>query len=87
MGQGNNSIFYKNFIKAEKAVEAVVFNSASELAGEFTLLVVAYPSESLEETEKLIRKTIADFETEVLMTEKINDLLVPLKFSIIRSIG
>lgn len=43
MGQGNNSIFYKKFVKTEKAAEALSFNSSSELAGEFSIEVLSYP--------------------------------------------
>ncbi len=66
MGQGKNSIFYKNFVKTEKAIEAFIFNSSSELAGEFMLYILAYPElmekgMTLNETEELIRKTIEEF--------------------------
>ncbi|MBI4645724.1 MAG: insulinase family protein [Bacteroidia bacterium] len=66
MGQGNNSVFYKNFVKNEKAIQSVVYNNASELAGEFTIMVLAYPKimetgMTLNETEELIKKTIEEF--------------------------
>jgi zinc protease len=66
MGGDNNSLFYKNFVKEEKAVQAAVFNPCFELAGQFTIQIVAFPSEELEETDKLIRSTIDQFEKEVL---------------------
>ncbi|HIA35965.1 MAG TPA: insulinase family protein [Flavobacteriales bacterium] len=68
MGDGNNSIFYKNFVKSERAVESVVYNNTSELAGEFTILVLAYPMlkdgtpVSFNDTEDQIRKTLEEFE-------------------------
>src|SRR5690606_16396597 len=37
MGQGKNSIIYKNFVKTQKAVNARVSNPCSELAGEFSI--------------------------------------------------
>lgn len=79
MGQGNNSIFYRNFIKSEKAIEATVANPCFELAGEYTIVVAAYPDQSLEETEQLIRKTVTDFEAEVLKGSSIADLLAQAK--------
>lgn len=79
MGQGNNSIFYKNFIKSEKAIQAFVVNPCFELSGEFTIQVYAYPTETLEETEKLIRSTLSEFETDVLLTSAIDDKLVQAK--------
>ncbi len=79
MGQGNNSIFYKNFVKSEKAIQAQVFHPCFELAGEFTIMVVAYPDQTLEDTEQLIRKSLEDFETTVLKGENINELLLQAK--------
>ncbi len=43
MGQGKNSVFYKNFTKTEKA-EASAGHSSSELAGEFSIEVISYPN-------------------------------------------
>ncbi|MEM9023208.1 MAG: pitrilysin family protein, partial [Bacteroidota bacterium] len=63
LGDGNNSPFYKNFVKAEKANAAVVFHPTSQLAGEFTLIVQAFPNMKPSETEALIRSTIDEFET------------------------
>ncbi|GAA4445591.1 pitrilysin family protein [Pontibacter saemangeumensis] len=62
LGQGKNSIFYKNFVKPQKAMSASTFNSTSELAGEFGISIMAYPNTSLAETEKLVRESLAEFE-------------------------
>ena len=66
MGDGNNSLFYKNFIKSEKAIEASVSNQTSELAGELQIMVVSFPGmdpgKDFNETEKLIHSTIDTFE-------------------------
>jgi zinc protease len=69
IGTGNNSIFYKNFVKPEKAIQASVSHPTSELSGEFQIVVVTYPAfgyseivKEFNETEKLIRTTIEEFE-------------------------
>ncbi|MDJ1493814.1 pitrilysin family protein [Cytophagaceae bacterium DM2B3-1] len=62
LGQGKNSIFYKNFEKAQKAVQSSAVNSASELSGEFTLTVIPYPTQTLKDMEKTIRESLAEFE-------------------------
>ncbi|GAB1449746.1 pitrilysin family protein [Bacteroidota bacterium] len=63
LGNGNNSIFYKNFIKTEKAVQASVFHPASELAGEFTIAVLPLPNIDGDiDVEKMVASTLADFE-------------------------
>lgn len=63
IGQGKSSILYKNFIKDQKALSASAYNSGSELAGEFTIMIMAYPNMGLEESEDLLRKSLAEFET------------------------
>lgn len=62
LGQGKNSIFYKNFVKEQKAMQASVYNSTSELAGEFSITVMAYPNTPLAQSEELARQSIAEFE-------------------------
>lgn len=68
MGQGNNSIFYKKFVKSKKAADAFVFHSSMELAGEFSILVFAYPNLkdgtkiTFNDIENLIRETLEEFE-------------------------
>ena len=67
LGEGNNTLFYKNFDKAEKG-SAGVSHSTKELSGEFQIAVFAYPDMELDitkqfnETEKLIRSTLDEFE-------------------------
>ncbi|GAB3195991.1 zinc protease [Pontibacter aydingkolensis] len=63
LGQGKNSIFYKNFVKEQKAMQASTSNSTSELAGEFGISVVTFPTTKLADMEALVRKSIAEFET------------------------
>lgn len=62
LGQGNNSIMYKNFIKGQKAVNANAFNSTTELSGEFTFSVVPYPGQKLADMEQMLRASMAEFE-------------------------
>jgi len=68
MGDGNNSIVYKNFVKPEKAIQALVFNLAYELSGEFRIIIVAYPmledgtEVKFNDTEDLLRATLDEFE-------------------------
>lgn len=60
LGSGNNSIFYKKFVKSEKAVQANVFNPCSELAGEFTIQVVSFPDGETD-VEKMVNQTLEEF--------------------------
>ena len=68
MGDGNNSIFYKNFVKSKMAIQAGVSHASSELAGEFSFQIFAYPPEDFN-LEKLftdvdakVKATIDEFE-------------------------
>ncbi|MBT2556693.1 insulinase family protein [Hymenobacter sp. ISL-91] len=61
IGQGNNSLLYKNLEKPQLAVEATAYNSSSELAGEFTLLALAPEGQRLDSTDARLRRTLAEF--------------------------
>jgi len=77
MGQGNNSLFYRNFVKTERAPIAFAYNSSLELAGEFTIQVYAYPRlrdgtpVKFNDTEELIRKTLDDFDKAGITDEQL----------------
>ncbi len=62
LGQGKNSIFYKNFVKAQKAVAANVSHPCSELAGEFSITVVPYPGGKLADMHKMVDEVFVEFE-------------------------
>ncbi len=62
IGQGKNSLLYKNLVKTQSATQASCFNSASELSGEFTFRILPLPGKSLTDMEKLTRQTIEEFE-------------------------
>lgn len=60
LGNGNNSIFYKNFIKSEKAIQAFVQNPCFELSGEFTIGILAFPFGE-DDIEALVNQTLEEF--------------------------
>jgi zinc protease len=66
-----SSLFYKNFIKAENALQASVSHPAFELGGEFTIAVVTYPFQTSAETRKLIMKTLEEFEQNSFTEEEL----------------
>ncbi len=64
LGEGNNSIFYKNFVKTEKALQAATFHGVgygNELAGEFNIIVVSFPDGETD-VEAMVRKTLEEFD-------------------------
>ena len=63
MGQGNNSIFYKNFVKTKLAVQASASHRSDELSGEFTIDIFAYPPEDFN-----LEKLFTDIDAKVKST-------------------
>ena len=68
MGEGKKSIFYKNFVKSEKAIQASVGHPCRELSGEFHFTVLTFPDWQEDQgiyfnnIEADIRNTIAEWE-------------------------
>ncbi len=62
IGQGKNSIFYKNFIKTRKAADADMNSSNYELAGEISIDAVPYPGQTLADMKKLVDDSFTEFE-------------------------
>jgi len=63
MGSGNNSIFYKNFVKSDLASTAFAYHQGRELAGEFTIGIFAYPPADFN-----LEKLFGDIDTKVKAT-------------------
>jgi zinc protease len=62
LGSGKESYFYKKFTLTQKAVQASVFSSNDELAGEMTMFVLPYPGTKLSDFEADLRATLKEFE-------------------------
>ncbi|GAB3027077.1 pitrilysin family protein [Spirosoma pulveris] len=62
LGGGKNSLFYKNLVKTQLAVQANASHPATELAGQMALIVLPFPGKSLDSTEAVVRRTLAEFE-------------------------
>src|SRR5690606_18487117 len=64
LGGGKNSIFYKNLVKTQIAVQANVNHPCAELACTFNLLALPHPTsgKNLADIEATIREGLAEFE-------------------------
>jgi zinc protease len=82
LASGRNSIFYKRFVESENALFAGVNHPTSELSGEFSIQVVAYPGTTDKETRDMIYACINDFEKEGFTDED----LLRVKESMIASL-
>ena len=89
MGQGNNSIFYKNFVKSGKAIQAVVYNPFRELSGEFHFTVISYPNwqedqkKYYNDIESLIRSSILEWEQSGFTDEQLEMVKMNMESEII----
>jgi len=70
MGGGNNSLFYKNFVKDKLAVQAAVQHKSDELSGEFSVIILAYPPDDFN-LEKLFSDIDAKVKTTIDEFEKV----------------
>lgn len=62
LGGGKHSIFYKNFVKTRKAINANAYHPAQELAGKMEISIVPMPGTTLSEAEQMVRTSIEEFE-------------------------
>lgn len=64
LGGGKTSLFYKNLVKNQIAVQASVSHPCAELACTFNMYALPHPAsgKSLADIEKIIRDTLVEFE-------------------------
>ncbi len=62
LGQGKSSYFYKKFVKTQKAIQASASSSMAELAGEFSMFVLPFPGQTLDQFEKEVMLIMDEFE-------------------------
>jgi len=86
LGQGKNSIFYKNFIKAQKAVNANVYNGTNELSGEFVITITPYPGQKLSDMEQMVRESFAEFEKRGVTSDDIEKFKSQIEAQIINGL-
>ncbi|MCG9881750.1 MAG: insulinase family protein, partial [Bacteroidia bacterium] len=86
LGNGNNSILHKNFIKPEKAIQLASFNLGSELAGEFGIIFLAMPNfEGDNDIEKGLLATLEEFDQKGINDDDLNRAKGQYETSIIQS--
>ncbi|SFE67597.1 M16 family metallopeptidase [Thermoflexibacter ruber] len=86
IGQGRNSIFFEKFTKTQKAAQANLFNSTSELAGEFTAMFVPFPGQKLADLEKIMRESFEEFEKRGVSDEALQRFKASEESSIINGL-
>lgn len=86
IGQGKNSIFYKNLVKTQKAINASAGNYTSELSGEMTISVIPYPGQKLSDIEQLVRTALAEFEKRGVTDEDVEKFRAQREASLIKGL-
>ncbi|SFP22941.1 zinc protease [Pseudarcicella hirudinis] len=87
LGGGRTSIFYKNFIKTQKAIQVSVSHPTTELAGELTLLTLPLPNTKLETMESLIRLSLEEFEKRGVTDDDIAQFKASYESNLIQSLS
>lgn len=74
LGRGKTSLFYKNLVKDNHAVQTLVSHPCRELACEFQLLALANPAKSsqLAELKKRMEDTLLEFEQRGVSEDDLN---------------
>lgn len=87
IGQGKNSLLYKNMVKTQMATQASCFNSTSELSGEFVFRVLPTPGKSLTDMEKMLRQSIEEFEKRGATDDDITRFIAGFESSTVGSLS
>lgn len=85
LGGGKTSLFYKNLVKDNHAVQAVVSHPCRELACEFQLIALANPTKSLNlsDLKTRIDETLLEFEKRGVNQDDLNRTKVGIEASTI----
>ncbi|MBF9236984.1 insulinase family protein [Hymenobacter sp. BT683] len=62
LGNGKNSLLYKNLVKTQKAVQAQAYQQSAELGGQMNLVARSFSGKGLDSLEMTVRSTMAEFE-------------------------
>ena len=87
LGGGKNSLFYKNLVKNQLAVQASASHPVTELAGQFALTVLPFPDKRLDSTEAIIRQTLSEFERRGVTDDDIAQFIATRESQIINSLA
>jgi len=72
IGQGKNSIFYKNFVLTRKATQAVMESETNELAGDISIQVIPFPGQTLADMKATVDASFAEFEKKGVTDEDLD---------------
>ena len=86
LSNGKSSPFYQAFIKSQIANSAIVYNSTTELSGEFTISVRVFPDKNLSDIDAMIWKTLNDWETKGISDDDMKRAKAALETAFIQSI-
>lgn len=83
LGGTKNSVFYKNFDKAQMAIQSDVSHPCRELAGEMKLTVLPFPGKSMQEMEQMVRASLDEFEQKGASAEDVQRFVAKMESGMI----
>lgn len=87
IGQGKNSILYKNFIKTRKAAQANMYSNNAELAGEISFQIVPFAGQSLAEMDQILKDSFTEFEKRGVTDEDLQRFKAQLEARVVNSLA
>ncbi len=87
IGNGKKSLFYKEFVLTNKAIQANGFNNSQELAGSITFFVLPYPGTPLSAFESEMRSLLDNFDADDISDEDIQIYKAGQESGLVRSLA
>lgn len=87
LSDGKTSPFYQTFVKPQLALQANVNNPCSEVSGQFTISVIAYPGKTLAQMDSLVRVTLSEFEKRGISDDDLNRFKARFEANAIKSLS
>lgn len=87
LGGDKNSVFYQKFVKSQVAPQVNVYDPTNELAGEFRIVILAFPGKTLAQIDSMVKTAFTDFEKRGVSDEDVNKFRNTSESRLINSLG
>jgi zinc protease len=87
LGDGKNSLLYKNLVKSQKAVQAQAYQYNQELGGAMFFVALPFPGKTLDSTEYIVRNTLKEFEKRGVTDADVQEFKAQTEAGIVSSLA
>ncbi|HEX8659445.1 MAG TPA: insulinase family protein, partial [Hymenobacter sp.] len=87
LGDGKNSLLYKNLVKSQKAVQAQAYQYNQELGGVMFFIALPFPGKTLDSTEYIVRNTLKEFEKRGVTDADVQEFKAQTEAGIVSSLA